>query len=355
MTLQVRDWTDQRSWDEFVGGQVTGHYNQAWGWGEIAEPLGGKVFRRAVTDGDQIKAAMSVVCNAVRHSGRKVLYVSRGPVCDAPNEEIIGLLGEELERLAAANKALVAKLEPYVPAEDRLWPGLLTRIGFAPLFPPSQPRSVWAIDLTPDLETLLAAMKPKWRYNIRLAAKRGVEIVHGTEADVGTYYELYQVTARRDGFYTHDEAIYRKIFQMFWGLGQFDLLIARLEGEPIAAVTLVTVGRTCWYIYGASGNTHREVMAPHALQWEAIQVAKERGAVLYDMRGVPDVPGPDQEMTGVFRFKQGFGGYHLTLMEQYARGYERPMYELWKAYWQGRYFVQSVQRRRKGLPHRQWA
>ena len=355
MSLEVREWADQPSWDAFVGSQTTGHYNQGWGWGDIAGPLGGRVFRRALTDGNKIRAVMSVAANSIKGSSRVGFHISRGPTVDEPTAEIMQLLMDDLSRMARKQNAVFAKIEPYLPAYDKTWPALLRTAGFSPLFPPSQPRSVWMIDLQPDLEEIQAGMKPKWRYNIRLAAKRGVEIVRGTEADIDDYYRLYQVTSRRDDFYIHDREIYRQMFRNFWNLGQFDLVMAKLGGEPIAAVTLITLGRTIWYAFGASSNEHREVMAPHALQWEAIKIGKERGALLYDLRGVPDVPGPDQEMSGVYRFKQGFGGYHETFLEQYARGYQAPLYGLWKAYWQGRYAVQSIQRRRQGLPHRQWA
>src|SRR5581483_12028554 len=115
------------------------------------------------------------------------------------------------------------------------------------------------------------------------------------------------------------------------------------------------LGQTCWYVFGASSNAHRDVMAPHALQWEAMKVAKERGALAYDMRGISDVPSPDQDMSGVYRFKQGFGGGPVMLMNQYACGYEQPWYSLWKAYWRGRFTYVTLRRQRKGLPHRTWA
>lgn len=355
MALESREWSDQKSWDAFIGSQRSGHYNQSWGWGQMARPLGGEVFRYAATDGPTIRAAVSVVSNAIRRSGHQALYVSRGPVVDTPDPQILGILTDRLDRLAGERRALVTKIEPYVAAGDSLWPALLSRNGFAPLHPPSQPRSVWVVDLGPDLEALQAAMKPKWRYNIRLAAKRGVEIVRMEPDDIDEYYRLYQTTAARDGFYIHPKEIYREIFSTFWELGQFELLMARFEGRFIAGVALIHVGQTMWYAYGASGDADRDVMAPHALQWEAMRLGKERGALRYDMRGVPDVPGRDQEMSGVHRFKQGFGGRQVTFLPQYAKGHGRAMYGLWKTYWQGRYVVQSLQRRRRGLPHRQWA
>ena len=39
-----------------------------------------------------------------------------------------------------------------------------------------QPGRTIVLDLTPDEDTLLANMKEKWRYNIRLAGRKGVQI-----------------------------------------------------------------------------------------------------------------------------------------------------------------------------------
>lgn len=355
MPLELHEWTDQPSWDAFVGSQKTCHYNQGWGWGEAAEPLGGRIFRVAALDGSTIKAAMSVGSNPMRLTSRTQLYVSRGPTVDHPTNEIFDLFAKWLELLGREENSVGAKMEPNAPAGDRAWTDLLLTNGFRPLHPPSQPRSTWLLHLEPDLDTLLANMKSKWRYNIRLAEKKGVEIVSGTEKDLDDFYSIYRETSDRDGFYIHPQHIYEFIFRTYWELGQLEMLLARYQGSVIAAVTLVHLGNTAWYLYGASTDRNREVMAPHLLQWEGIKWAKDRGAAIYDFRGVPDVPAEGQEMYGVYRFKQGFGGRHATLLESYAKGYRQPLFSLWRSYWQGRYLAQSAKRRIQHLPQRQWA
>jgi peptidoglycan pentaglycine glycine transferase (the first glycine) len=317
--------------------------------------LGGSVRRLAVTENGQIRAAVSIVTNPIRHTGRNQMYVSHGPAIDNPTSEIFAQLDSAFRSSAKSDDAIGIKIEPYVPAGDLTWLTLLRESGFSVLFPPSRGRSVWVLDLEPTLEELLAHMKPKWRYNIRLASKKGVEIVSGTPDDMHEFFEMYAETAHRDRFYIHPRPIYEQIFRTYWRLGQFELLIARYQGRPVAAVTLVHVGRTVWYLFGASTAAHREVMAPHALQWAAIQWSKQRGASTYDFRGVPDVPARDQEMVGVYRFKQGFGGRHLTTIEQYSKDYQQPMFHIWRSYWQARYAALEIRRIRTRQPHRAWA
>lgn len=57
------------------------------------------------------------------------------------------------------------------------------------------------------------------------------------------------------------------------------------------------------YLHGASGDEHRELMAPYALQWQAIKLAYDLGIQRYDLFGISS-----QKWPGVTRFKQGFGG-----------------------------------------------
>lgn len=355
MGLEAREWSDAATWDSFIASQQSCHFQQGWAWGELAQPLGGDIYRYAILDGSKMVACMSVAANPIRKTGRQQLSVWRGPVCDRPTPELIDSVSTQLDGLARELNGVSSRIEPNVEAGNREWTSLLYSAGYSPIYPPSQPRSTWVVDLDASEDALLKAMKPKWRYNIRLAEKKGVEVTSGTDADVDTFYEMYQQTAARDQFYIHPKEIYRHVFEAYRKLDQFELLVARYNGTPIAAVTLVQLGKYVWYLYGASTNQRREVMAPHLLQWNAIQWAKRRGAEMYDFRGVPDVPGPGQEMYGVFRFKQGFGGRHVTFLETYARGHQRSAFELWKLYWGGRFFAQSAYRHAKGLPQKGWA
>ncbi len=163
-------------------------------------------------------------------------------------------------------------------------------------------------DLTRDEETLLAAMKPKWRYNIRLAERRGVVVRAGTQADLPVFYALYRETGRRDGFLVRPFEYYRTIWERFMAQGLAHLLLAEVEGQPVAGLILFRFGPTAWYFYGASGNQGRELMPNHALQWAAMRWAKAAGCSRYDWWGAPDVLDETDPMWGVYRFKQGFGG-----------------------------------------------
>jgi len=169
-------------------------------------------------------------------------------------------------------------------------------------------RNTVLINLTPTPETLLEAMKSKWRYNIRLAERKGVTIRPGGSEDIHLFYRMYSATAARDGFLIRPEAYYGDVWQQFLKAGQADMLLASVEGEVVGGLMLFIFGSTAWYMYGASTGQQRQLMPNHLLQWAAICRAKECGCLSYDMWGAPDIFDETDRMHGVYRFKSGFGG-----------------------------------------------
>jgi hypothetical protein len=188
------------------------------------------------------------------------------------------------------------------------------------------------IDLRKNEERLLASMRSKTRYNIRLSQRKGVQ-VHDTGTDrLDLWYDLYRDTCRRNGIFLHpldhfralveaasapDRGIHRgKHLDYDTGRGSSEvhLLIAEADEKPSAAMFLVMSGGRATYLYGASSSENRNYMSTYALQWEAIRKARERGCTEYDMFGISPTPNPSHPLYGLYRFKTGFGGYQFHRM-----------------------------------------
>jgi lipid II:glycine glycyltransferase (peptidoglycan interpeptide bridge formation enzyme) len=191
------------------------------------------------------------------------------------------------------------------------------------------PSSTVFLDLTKDPESIRRAMKPKTRYNTELAIRRGVHVIE--TYDLETWYDLYKETALRNRLYLHNIEYFRTVLNIHTGNIQSPaeviLLIAVHDGQPLAAMILVISGSRATYLYGASSSQNRNLMAPYALQWRAIKIAKERGCTEYDMFGVSPQPDPVHPLYGLYRFKTGFGGkiYHTLGCWDYpfdAKAYE---------------------------------
>jgi lipid II:glycine glycyltransferase (peptidoglycan interpeptide bridge formation enzyme) len=200
-----------------------------------------------------------------------------------------------------------------------------------------QPADTVIVDLTRNEDDLLAAMKQKTRYNVRLAEKKGVTVrtanydnAHAFREDCETFWRLLDETAERDKFHAHDKGYYEKMLDVLsprkHGGLTVGLMFAEYEGEPIAAVLLASFGDTVTYLHGASSSVHRNVMAPYLLHWRAMQEAKNRGFTKYDFWGVaPEHASDNHPWVGITRFKTGFGGARVS----YIGAWELPRSRFW--------------------------
>lgn len=169
-----------------------------------------------------------------------------------------------------------------------------------------QPPDTVHLDLSPQLDDLLAAMRAKTRYNIRLAAKKGVSVRVESHHALDSWYRLYQETATRDKISIHSKAYYETLLRN--NPGQVELLMASHEGDLLAGIIVLYQGTTATYVYGASSNIKRNLMASYLLQWTAIERAKNRLCTTYDFFGLPPWADDNHPMHGLYQFKTGFGG-----------------------------------------------
>jgi peptidoglycan pentaglycine glycine transferase (the first glycine) len=175
------------------------------------------------------------------------------------------------------------------------------------------------IDLSPPEETLLARMKQKTRYNIRLGQKKGVTVRVGKLDDLPVLYRMYAETSIRDDFLIREEGYYQTVWRNFMGipvsssgLQPFsEPLIAEVSGQAVGAISLFYFAGQAIFLFGMSRDEHREKMPNHLLQWEAMRRAKALGCRSYNLWGAPNEFNQSDALWGVFRFKEGLGGYVL--------------------------------------------
>ena len=155
-------------------------------------------------------------------------------------------------------------------------------------------------------------MKSKWRYNIGLAKKKGVTVRQAGKEELEHFYTLLKETAQRDRIGIRSFNYYQTLFshcQEYPQKGQEVVLyLAEHEGDILAGIVALFRGKEGIYLYGASSDHKRNLMAPYALQWQAMQDAKAKGCEEYDLFGIPPREDPDHPMVGLYRFKTGFGG-----------------------------------------------
>ena len=340
MALTVDHHFTDAAWDAFIERRADGHVLQTSAWAKLKSRFGWSASRVAVLDREQAVAGASVLFRRLPLGLGAIAYVPKGPLVDWDNAPLVSALFDGLDTLCRAHRAFVLKLEPDSKESS---PFALCSSSFVPRSGPSsfvQPRRTILLDLAKTEDELLAAMHQKTRYNIRLAARKGVVVREGTTDDLPAFNMLMQATGERDGFGVHSAEYYRAAFELFvphdWArLFVADIVDASPSVGPVAAIMVFAFGSKAWYMYGASSNEHRERMPNHALQWEAIRWARSRGCATYDLWGVPDEDEATLEarylerndgLWGVYRFKRGFGGRLVRYVGAFDHVYNPLLY-----------------------------
>ena len=327
---------DDAVWDSFVAASPDGHLLQTSRWGALKARFGWRVERVALTEGDTIVAAAQILCRSLPFA-LTLAYVPMGPLADWDDEKAVRTLLTALRQAAYRRGAFCLKLEPSL-LDD---PGLARQLeghDFRASPHTVQPRCTLVVDLTPSLDEILARTKPKTRYNVRLARRKEVVVREGIEADLPCFYELMQLTGKRDGFPIYGKEYYEAIYHLFVPAGLARLFLASCRGEVLSGLIAFALERKAWYLYGASSNEHRDRMPNYLLQWEAIRWAKEKGCHTYDLWGIPDedqdvlgreFPKRRDGLWGVYRFKRGFGGRLVRHLGAYDAVHPYPLYWLY--------------------------
>ncbi|MDP3998735.1 MAG: peptidoglycan bridge formation glycyltransferase FemA/FemB family protein [bacterium] len=316
-----------------VYNKLAAHVLQSWEWGQFREKTGVKVIRPGLfnssTGSKQAKLieAYQLTIHPIPHTPYTIGYLPRGPQPDPKMFEV-------LEDIGRKEKTIFFKLEPNITTDQ----GLKTKDQRLVLSPrPLFTRYTFQIDLRRSEDELMAQMKEKTRYNVRLAQKAGVVIKEDNSPEAfETYLRLTRETTQRQKFYAHDEGYHRLMWETLQPAGIAHLLIASYHAPQVTSyVTLVawilfTFNNVLYYPYGASSREHREIMASNSMMWEAIKFGKKSGCRTFDLWGAlgPN-PNPKDPWYGFHRFKEGYGGKPVEFVGTYDFVLNRPLYKIY--------------------------
>lgn len=314
---------DKKEWNDFVvAAGADGGFLQSWQWGEFQQEIGREIFRVSVgEDKAGTGEKISAVALVIKHSlplGQNYLYVPRGPVVsDSDFAEIIS----EIKKLGVSNHSLFVRIDPAWKDDRGLKSYGFNFVGQV------QPKKTLMLDLNWDETDLLAAMKPKTRYNIKIAQKHGIVIKEAKEEEFELFWELMVKTCARDGIKSHPKGYYQKQLK----IPGFKLVLAWWQNKAIAGAIIGDFSDTRTYVHGASDYEFRDKMAPYLLQWEMIREARKLGLNHYDFWGADQ---SNLKWAGVTRFKIGFAPQRA--LTEYIGAYDlalRPIaYRLYKLF-----------------------
>ena len=327
--------TDKEEYKEFLTNHERCNFQQSLEWGNVKESWKKEVIISTDENG-KIRGSLCVWIRKIPIFGN-IMYSARGPVCDIHNEEVLKELTEGANELAKKYKAFVLRIEPDIKKDDTEFREIVKHLGYGikddskNFKDEIQPRFVFRLNIKGKTEEeILKNCHQKTRYNIRLATKKGVVIKEGSREDLKDFHRIMVETGKRDDFIIRSLSYFEKMYDELVPTGHMKLLMAYHDNQPIAGIIPIIYGKTVWYLYGASSNSHRNLMPNYLLQWTMIKEAIARGANVYDFRGVSGVVDENHPQYGLYRFKKGFGAEFTEFIGEIYIAYSPLKYKLYK-------------------------
>lgn len=390
MQARILNPAEEHIWEEFVWNHPLGNIHQTPEWGHFQAKIPGRgrywiialteSLKKSSQNNSGFSQAPEIIAGTllIRHNlpkGYCWLYAPRGPLLNydfeanntaaknnyALAKNQMNILLSEIEQIARQEKAIFFRVDPLIKlsptaescthnvhTENSQKSARLSRYGgganFLVHFPNFrqnitgfQPDHTLVLDLTKSEQELLAQMKPKGRYNIKLAEKKGITIRQAGpfnstrfEKDLKTFYQVLTETTSRDNFHGHDLQFYKNMLE---NLGTHaTLYLAEYNNQIIAACLNTFYKDTATYYYGASSNANRHLMAPYLLHWQAIKDAKQKGCKFYDFFGIAPENSKNHPWAGVTKFKKKFGGTEISYQKPQEFPFKKSLYFLYHIY-----------------------
>lgn len=299
-------------WDKFVSQSPHGSLTQSWAWADFNQAMGEDCLKLAIvssqlsSENEDFLAAKSQILGTILLVKRTVKsinywYAPYGPVLsEFKTEKVFSLLMAGAQQRAKQKGIDFIRLEPKLSLDNYLT--------IPPVDDTAQAQNTLIVDIDREEREILAQMKSKHRYNIRLSDKKGVKVSRAeTVEDIDHFWQLLKQNSIDNNFSIHSKDYYQKQLDILSENDMEILLLAKKDKKVIGANLIGFYGPTAYYLHGAMDREHSNLMASHLLQWRAIQLAKERGCQNYDLFGIaPPDSEKDHPWQGFSRFKKGF-------------------------------------------------
>jgi len=321
--IQLSGKADDPEWDAFLARTPGGHHAQTSLWGRVKAMHGWKIIRLVIRQGERIIAGAQILMRPTPIIG-SVGYIPKGPVIASNDPGLPKLVFNEMRKLVKVHRIHYLILQPpdngpELTTQLRLW-------GFRSSSIKAFPTATVLIDLRQNLDTILANMKSKTRYNIRLAQRKGITVRKGIEDDIPTFYRILVATSQRQNFSVYPERYYSELGRVFGQLGHFKIFLAEYQDQAVSAMFTIAFGDTVLFKRGGWSGQYGNYRPNEIMHWTAIQWAKSQGYHYYNFEGIDPLaakallqrePIPASLKDSVTRFKIGFGGLVVCLPDVY--------------------------------------
>lgn len=327
MKLVYIDNELKEAWEHLVQQSPYSGFMQSFFWSEFKRNTNWSTFKIGLIDNEQLVGGASILKYDFSEN-KNFLYIPEGPVLDysSPKAELyFHAIMSEIDKIADFEGAQNTSHMRINPRLKDL-PNFFEKFTKAPV--DMEPRLTVMVDLSATKEAMLARMKPKGRYNIKIAEKAGVTVRQASsDDDLKSFLKLYNETCERNDLEGQNIEYFEKLIDVLQSSHQGNIFLAEHQHDILAAALVITYGNRSSYFFGASTSLKKEKMAPYKLHWEAIKYAKSQNSKWYDFWGVSATEDKDHSWAGISQFKRKFGVEEFSFIGCYDFIYDHKLYQ----------------------------
>ena len=295
-------------WDALASQSPAAGFMQSSAWAAFKRAEGYETTRFGFLEEGRLRGGASLLLYSPSAESAAFLLCPEGPVIPWQDEprarECLRALSAYAEEAAKTRPVVGLRIEPHLSPPR---PSLLRNWTRAPV--DLTPVHTLVVDLTLPEAEQRRRMPAKARYNLALSERAGVQVVCSTKmSDWQRFYPLFEATARRQGFFAEPYGFFLNLGAALFPGGEAALLLAEWEGQTLAAHVVIFYGHRATYLYGGSSLVARQVMPGYALYHAAMQEARRRGCLEYDLFGYDPFGHPNHLYAGISRFKSHWSG-----------------------------------------------
>lgn len=311
--VSIRVIEDKGTWELFALTHGPYALFQSWNWYETLQTLRANVTAYGVYIQDVLVAIF--LTHIVKARRGSFVHLRHGPILSPQAPEFVWTeIATFTKKLAIQNNCWFVRMSPQLQVGAQSENVRKSVHGIPASIHRMDGEYCWVLDLHATEEALLADMRKATRYEIRRAAKDGVEIISSRDVKyLKEFDRLYKKTSDRHGFVPHEGI--REEFTIFSKRNQAMLYLGKYHNKVYASAIVLYYGQQAIYHHGASINAPVPVSA--AVQWKAICEAKERGMNVYNFWGIAPESNTKHPWRGITVFKKGFGGHIIEYMHAF--------------------------------------
>lgn len=305
-------------WEALVKACPESGIMQSLAWAQMKRNQGGLTSLHVglFFENELVGGCIFYISQEAKNLGTGIMVAPEGPVVPWQDRQKCALYLRTITAFAQdyadQNGIMSMRIEPRLPVPS---PAVLREFGRAPA--DLVPRDTLYVDLDRSEEEILASMKSKCRYNIRLADRHGVSVSAYADFEkeaVADFFEALSQASVRDKFSLEPREFFDNMLVNLCSKGHATLFLAHHETDLLGVLLLVNYGQRATYLYGGITDSKRNLMGGYALQWAAMKRAGAMGCKTYDFYGYVPHRSPEHRYSRFSQFKSQFGGQYFRFI-----------------------------------------